>query len=168
MAARHASALRKMRGNPQKKRSSGRGRKPRGFKPNPMSRKDFEMMAAMIADKQLHGAAVNVVHALTEFAVDLGRWANPRFDAHRFATRILQLVSEKAPYRYVNKNPGARKNPLAIYGANPKRGVRTVAELGRVIEIRYKRKDDGGLYKHDFKTRPRLLALSDGTIAVRP
>lgn len=141
------------------------GKLPRGFKSNPMSRKDFEYMAALIADQQLQGAPVNVLAALTDFAVQLGMKGNPRFDRDRFARRILQLVSEGTPFRYIKNR--ARKNPLAIYGANPK-GVRTVAELGRVIEIRYKRKDDGGLYKHGFKTRPRLLALSDGTIAVRP
>lgn len=143
------------------------GRLPRSFRKNPMSRKDFELMAALIAQAQINGASEGALIALTDFAVEMGKATNPRFDADRFARRIVQLVSEGKPFRYVNKNP--RRNPLAIYGAlagNPSRsGIH--AELGRVIEIRYKRKDDGGFYFHRFKTRPRLLALSDGTLAVR-
>lgn len=87
----------------------------RGFKvplANPMSRKDFELMAAMIADRQLHGEPVNVVAALTDFAVELGKATNARFDADRFARRILQLVGEKRPYRYVNNRRRVRGNPV--------------------------------------------------------
>lgn len=143
------------------------GRLPRGFRKNPMSRKDFELMAALIAQAQINGASEGALIALTDFAVELGKSTNPRFDADRFARRIVQLVGEGKPFRYVNRG---RANPLAIYGAlagNPPRGG-VHAELGRCIEIRYKRKDDGGFYYHRFKTRPRLLALSDGTLAVRP
>lgn len=143
------------------------GKLPRGFRKNPMSRKDFELMAALIAQAQINGASEGALIALTDFAVELGKSTNPRFDADRFARRIVQLVSEGRPFRYVNRG---RANPLAIYGAlagNPPRGG-VHAELGRCIEIRYKRKDDGGFYYHRFKTRPRLLALSDGTLAVRP
>lgn len=60
-----------------------------------------------------------------------------------------------------------RNNPhLAIFGANPK--ARIVKELGKVVEVRYKRQDDGGFYKHTFRTRPRLTALSDGSLWIRP
>lgn len=82
----------------------------RGFKvplKNPMSRKDFELMAAMIADRQLSGMARESIGALVEFAIELGKATNPRFDADRFATRVAQLVGEKRPYRYVNRNPRA-------------------------------------------------------------
>lgn len=60
----------------------------------------------------------------------------------------------------------AKKNPmLGVFGANPK--ARVVRELGRVVEVRYKRKDDGGLYFHKYTSKPRLLALSDGSIWIK-
>jgi len=62
------------------------------------------------------------------------------------------------------ENP--RQNPLlGIFGGNPK--VKIVRELGRVVEVRYKRKDDGGLYYHKYASKPRLLALSDGSIWIK-
>lgn len=63
---------------------------------------------------------------------------------------------------------GVHHNPTLAIAGNPSRSAKVVKELGRVVEIRYKRKDDGGFYYHPFRSRPRLLALSDGTIAVRP
>jgi hypothetical protein len=91
----------------------------------------------------------------------LARMTDQQFLYHVLGHRVKDWLAIK-PLRGTMK-----KNPLAIYGVNPPR-ARTVRELGRVVEIRYKRKDDGQFYKHDFKSRPRLLALSDGTIAVRP
>jgi len=60
----------------------------------------------------------------------------------------------------------ARRNPLlGIFGPNPR--AKVVREMGRVVEVRYKRKDDGGLYYHKYTSKPRLLALSDGSIWIK-
>lgn len=75
--------------------------------------------------------------------------------------KAWMLEQERRPW-----NPKGKKNPvLGIFGVNPK--ARVVRELGRVVEVRYKRKDDGGLYFHKYTSRPRLLALSDGSIWIK-
>lgn len=62
---------------------------------------------------------------------------------------------------------GIHANPtLAIFG-NPPRG-KVKKQLGRVVEVRYKRDDDGKLYFHKYTSRPRLCALSDGSIWITP
>lgn len=125
------------------------------------------------------GPGQNIRNAMQMVA--LANMAAAGIRTHRVNADVMALVKEiqdacadtqtrlSAALRQVEKgvrgNP--HHNPLAIFGANPPR-VKTVRDLGRVIEIRYKRNDDGKYYKHDFKARPRLLALSDGTIAVRP
>lgn len=133
----------------------------RGFrvpKANPMSRKDFEYMAALIANLQLNGVPQNCLNIVTDFAVEVGKKANPRFDADRFARRIIQLVGGKHPFRYV-RNP-----TLALVGANP-RGHR----LGKCVEVRYVRETGAhrGRYYHRFKARANLLAMPDGSLAIR-
>lgn len=141
----------------QARRFGGRrGRKlPRGFRLNPaFTRQVFVFIADVIRRMPSHAPTLRAQRAsvAAAFADALGA-TNPRFDRVRFLKAAL--------------GDDASENPLAIYGANG-RSARTVRELGRVVEIRYKRNDDGQFYKHGFKTRPRLLALSDGTIAVRP
>jgi len=93
-------------------------------------------------------------------------------DAERLPQDMIEAIAKRGYYAKPNPRR-TRRNPLAIYGAtNPPRGssgvTRVVKVLGRVVEIRYKRQDDGGFYYHRFQKRPRLLALSDGALAVRP
>lgn len=108
----------------------------RRFKANPMSRKDFEYMAAVIADQQLRGAPVNVTAALTDFAVELGKRSNPRFDPDRFARRIIQLVKEEAPYRYVNNPAVSESKTITEIIDDLKAVVRGPLEAGQYDAIK--------------------------------
>jgi hypothetical protein len=147
----------------QKRHADRLQRKARRFRRNPaLTRAAFVFIADVINRMPSHAASLRSCRTscANAFADALGA-TNPRFDRARFL---------KAAF-----GDDAASNPLAIYGAvNPPRrsrsnGVtRSVKDLGRVVEIRYRRKDDKGFYYHRFKTRPRLLALSDGTLAVRP
>jgi len=153
--------------NPRKKRRrvTARGRLGRTIKTAPF--------AKYAKSRMKRNAPLSESRTLTSVIRDLYRVmeALPRNVLERVTLdgviiRLGQLAAQARQGVHVNPRR-EKKNPLAIYGANPPR-VKTVRELGRVVEIRYKRNDDGQFYKHDFKTRPRLLALSDGTIAVRP
>lgn len=102
--------------------------------------------------------------------IDHAEETYPHFESPRGQRDIAQAKKAVAVIREmltqlrrgVHKNR-ARRNPLlGIFGGNPK--TRIVRELGRVMQVRYKRKDNGKLYYHDYTSKPRLLALSDGSI----
>lgn len=125
----------------------------RGMKLNPMSKRNYEFMARYIAGLKAAGADAQIIDALLEFAVATIRAdGNPRFDAERFT-----LVALGGKYH--------RKNPaLALVGANPRGGK----YLGRCTEVRYLREAGAhrGRYRHPFKTRARLVAMPNGSLAI--
>jgi hypothetical protein len=83
-------------------------------------------------------------------------WLGPSL--HRIEDIAVSMLRQLAA--------GIHENPLlGVFGANPR--AKIVRELGRVVEVRYKRKDDGGLYYHKYTSKPRLLALSDGSIWIK-
>jgi hypothetical protein len=109
------------------------------------------------------------MYAAAEFALKFPDAVMTRPQLQRDLIDIAERYGKSNPHprrRVVRRRVSHRRNPtLALVGANPLRGARY---LGRCTEVRYVRETGAhrGRYKHPFKSRARLLALPNGSLAI--